>query len=212
MELESIKKSWEQLDNKLKKASEFNHKLVETIISSRVMTTVDKIRKMNRMFFVVLTIELLFMVAVFAGNPFDFKYKLQFIPYGLLFIGIAIAFLNLLHQDSALNKLSPDIRIDQYLNGIVTLYNKNKRFEKWFGVIFLSIGLLVPLSFLPQKIERLGLTKALLDIGIMISVTLVIYLMAFKFGAFKNRNRDKLEQDLAEWKELNALAGEMNNG
>ena len=44
MELEVLKQSWERLDKKIQHAAFFNQTLVERIISSRVITTVDKIK------------------------------------------------------------------------------------------------------------------------------------------------------------------------
>jgi hypothetical protein len=209
MELEVLKKSWDSLDKRMQQATTFNERLVESIISSRVMTTVDKIKRLYNSFYVVLTIEIVLLIGIILGNPFDFKYKLQYLPYGLLLIGVIIAFLNLLHLTRSIRNLSPGLRIDHYLKGIVSIYDRNKRFEKWFGVILLSIGLLVPFSFLPKKLERMGLSGALIDTAIMISISLIIYIIAFKLGAFKNRYKEKLQKDLDEWKELKALAGGM---
>lgn len=209
MELELFKKSWENLDRKMQNAALFNQKLLESIISSRVMTTVDKIKRLYKGFYLVLVVEMIFLIALFLGNPFDFKYTLQFVPYVLLFIGVIVAFINLIYIDKAIGKLSPGSKIDSYVNGIVSIYNRNQRFEKWFGVIFLSVGLLVPLSFLPHKLERLGIAKGLLDLGIMMSVVLILYVVAFKLGAFKNPYKNKLEQDLEEWNKLKALANGM---
>lgn len=211
MELETLKKSWERLDKRIKSAATLNQKLIESIISSRVSTTVGSIKRLYALFYVILAIEIIFLVALFIGNPFDFKYTLQFGPYVLLLAGVVIAFFNLLHIHKAINKLSPGSRIDHYLTNIVSIYDRNKRFEKWFGVIFLSVGLLVvPVSVLPQKIERMGLIGALSEFAIMIAVTLIIYLLAFKLGAFKNRYRLKLEKDLQEWKTLKALSEDIH--
>ncbi len=209
MELELFRTSWEKLDKKMQSAALFNEKLLENIISSRVVTTVDKIKRLYLGFYVVLTLEIVFLIALFIGNPFDFKYKLQFLPYGLLMIGVVVAFINLISLDKAIRKLSPGVRVDHYLKGIVSIYEKNQRFEKWFGMIFLSVGLLTSLSFLPQKIERYGLTKGLLDQFIALAIVLGLYIIAFKLGAFKNRYKDKLQKDLTEWNELKSLVSRM---
>ena len=209
MELEMLKRSWERLDKKIQHAATFNQVLVERIISSRVMTTVDKIKKLYAGFYAVLVIETIVLIGILAGNPFDFKYALQYLPYALLLIGVVIAFFNLLHISRSITRLSANSPIDHYVKGIVSIYDRNKRFEKWFGIIFLSIGFLVPFSFLPNKIERMGVSGALIDIGIMISVTLILYIAAFKFGFFRNRHKEKLQEDLEEWSELKALAEEM---
>jgi hypothetical protein len=209
MELEILKQSWESLDKKIQHAAIFNHTLVERIIASRVMTTVDKIKRLYNGFYVVLSLESIALLAVLGGNPFDFKYTLQYLPYLLLLIGVIIAFLNLLHLSRSIAKLSAKSAIDQYVKGIVSIYDRNKRFEKWFGLSFLAIGFLVPFSFLPNKMARMGLVGALIDTAIMISITWLLFIAAFKFGFFKNRHKEKLQKDLEEWKELKALANEI---
>lgn len=209
MELELLKKSWDNLDKKIQKAAVFNEKLIESIVASKVMTTVGKLKKLYNSFFIVLTIEIIFLVAIFFGNPFDFKYSIQYVPYALLLIVVIIAFVNLVRIAVAIRKLSPASRIDLYVQEIISIYDRNNRFERWFGAISLSVGLLVPLSFLPKKIERYGMAGAWMDIAIMTGITLILYLLAFKFGAFNNPHKEKLKKELEEWKTLRALADDM---
>ncbi|HEX6223368.1 MAG TPA: hypothetical protein VFZ52_03095, partial [Chryseolinea sp.] len=204
MELEMLKQSWASLDKKIQHAAIFNQTLVERIIASRVMTTVDKIKSLYNGFYIVLSVESVALLAVLAGNPFDFKYTLQYLPYALLLIGVIIAFFNLLHLSRSMARLSAKSAIDQYVKGIVSIYDRNKRFERWFGLSFLAVGFLVPFSFLPNKITRLGLVGALIDTGIMIIITWVLFFLAFKFGLFRNRHKERLQKDLDEWKELRA--------
>lgn len=211
MELEVLKRSWENLNKKIEHATVFNQVLVENIISSRVLTTVEKIKRTYTGFYVVLSVEIIFLLGIILGNPFDFHYKLQYLPYVLLLIGVIMAFINLRYLSRSIDKLSAGIRIDQYVKGIVSIYDSNKRFEKWFGVSLLFVGLLVPFSFLPNKIERMGLQGALIDIAIMISVSLVFYIAAFKLGAFRNRHKEKLQKNLTDWEELKTLANEMKD-
>ena len=206
MELEMLEKSWANLDKKMQQASIFNQRLIDTIISSRALSTIDKIKKLYYAFYVVLTIEVVILIGILAGNPFDFKHRLSFVPYGLLLIGVIIAFLNLLSISQSIHRLSPGDAIDQYIKGIVAVYDKNKKFEKWFGISLFSVGLLVPFSFLPAKIERLGVAGALLDTFIMITICLACYAVAFKLGAFKNPYKARLEKDLVDWTELKELA------
>jgi hypothetical protein len=209
MELEVLKQSWERLDKKIQHAAFFNQTLVERIITSRVMTTVDKIKSMYNGFYVVLGIETIALIGILGGNPFDFKYTLQYLPYLLLLIGVIIAFFNLLHLSRSIARLSAKSAIDHYVKGIVSIYDRNKRFEKWFGLSFLAVGFLVPFSFLPNKVARVGVVSALIDTAIMILITWIMFIAAFKFGLFKNRHKEKLQKDLEEWKELKALANEM---
>ena len=91
MELELLKQSWERLDKKIQHTAFFNQTLVERIISSRVKTTVDKIKSLYNGFYVVMSAETIALLGILAGNPFDFKYTLQYLPYLLLLIGVIIA-------------------------------------------------------------------------------------------------------------------------
>ena len=209
MELDVLKQSWERLDKKIQHTAIFNQTLVERIISSRVVTTVDKIKTMYNGFYVVLGVETVALIGILAGNPFDFKYTLQFLPYMLLMIGVVIAFFNLLHISRSIAKLSAKSAIDHYVKEIVAIYDRNKRFEKWFGLSFLAVGFLVPFSFMPNKIARMGVVGALIDTAIMILITWIMFIAAFKFGFFRNRHKEKLQKDLEDWKELKALANEM---
>jgi len=206
MELETLKASWERLDRKMERASLFNEKLVEHIVASKVTTTIDKMKNLYASFYVILSLEIVFFIGVFLGNPFDFKYKIQYVPYGLLLLGVCIAFVNLIILHQAIRKISPKSKVDEYVKNIISIFNQNKKFEKRFGIMFFSAGLLVPLSFLPQKIERLGVADGIKDLAIMISVVVILYALAFKFGAFKNPYKDQLERHLVEWNELQSLA------
>jgi hypothetical protein len=211
MELELMKKSWAVLDKKIQQAVTLNEKLIENIISSRATTTIESIKRLYTFFYTMLIVEFIFIVAILFGNPFDFTFNIQFIPYVLLLSGVTIAFVNLLRISAAIRALSPAVDIGEYLRGIILVYDRNKKFEKWFGVILLSVGLLIPFSFLPQKMERVGYWSALGDIVVMVAITLLLYFLAFKFGAFKNRHKIKLEKDLADWNELKRLSNDLQH-
>jgi hypothetical protein len=206
MELELLKENWSNLETRIKASAAISEKLVDAIIRSRVMTTVDRIRRQYAGFYVVLIAELVFLTALFLGNPFDFRYTLQYIPYVLITIGVLIAFVNLLSIHKSINKISPVISIGDYVKGIVSIYDRNRKFEKWFGTSLFAAALLVPFSFLPQKLDRMSAGHALLDTLIMISVSVVLFFVAVRLGAFRNRNKEKLERDLSEWQELKNLA------
>jgi hypothetical protein len=206
MELELLKENWSNLETRIKASAAISEKLVDAIIRSRVMTTVDRIRRQYAGFYVVLITELVFLTALFLGNPFDFRYTLQYIPYVLITIGVLIAFVNLLSIHKSINKISPVISIGDYVKGIVSIYDRNRKFEKWFGTSLFAAALLVPFSFLPQKLDRMSAGYALLDTLIMLSVSVVLFFVAVRLGAFRNRNKEKLERDLSEWQELKNLA------
>lgn len=211
MELELLKKSWENIERRMQLTSAFNEQLVESIIASRVSTTVESIKRLYTSFYVVLVIEIIALMGVLLGNPFDFHYTLQYVPYGLLLSGVIVAFINLFNISRSIRNLSPVESIGNYIKGIVSIYERNKRFEKWFGIILFSIGLLVPFSFFPNKLQRMTWQGALLDTAIMITITLALFILARKLGLFRNRHKEKLEKELVEWNNLRALANQIEN-
>lgn len=212
MDLELLKENWSNIETRVKASASISEKLIDAIIRSRVMTTMDKIQKRYAGFYVLLIVELVFLTALFVGNPFDFKYTIQYIPYILITIGVLIAFLNLISIHTSINRISAGISVGDYLKGVVSVYDRNKKFEKWFGTSLFAAALLVPFSFLPAKLDRMGAGNALLDTLIMITVSLVLFFVASKLGAFRNRNKEKLERDLSEWQQLKSLVSGMESG
>ena len=208
MELEMLKKSWGNLNERIEHMATFNDKLVDHIISSRVKTTIDKMNRSYTAFYIILAIELIVLIAILLGNPFDFRYNIQYLPYGLLVIGVIVTFSNLLYVHQSILKVSPHNQIDQYLKSIGGIYDRNKRFKMWFGFIFIAIGMLVPFSFLPTKIDQTALLPALTNTILMVAINLIILIAALKLGVFKNRYKVQLDRDLKEWKKLKALAEE----
>lgn len=211
MNLEELKSAWQVYDKKIQTAQVINEKLIESMIRERSFTRISKIKQQYNGFFIILLVELVVLTAVLIGNPFDFKYKLQFVPYAFLIAAVIVAFLNLLKFYKNISGPLSNNSIGTFLKNILDSYERNKIFEKWFGMIFLLIGLMVPLSFLPQKIEKNGLGSSLLETALMMGITFLFYFLAFRFGAFKNRNKEKFGKDLAELNELKAMALELND-
>ena len=61
-------------------------------------------------------------------------------------------------------------------------YEQNNVYEKWSGILFFSVGLIIPLSFLPHKIAQNGLSSALLETALMMSGTQLLYWIASAGG------------------------------
>jgi uncharacterized membrane protein (DUF441 family) len=211
MDLELLKSSWQNMEKKMQQTQAFNEHIIESVIASRVSSTTDRIKSLYRSFYFVLGVEIFALTAVLAGNPFDFIYKYQFIPFALLLCGVVVALINLLGLHRSINRLSPEMRIDNYLKGILSVYDRNKKFEKWFGIILLTVGLMVPFSFLPGKLEKMSLGDALLDTAIPLAVSVIIFVVAMKAGLFRNRNKERLEKELDEWNKLKSLANSLED-
>ena len=154
MELEELKTTWGMYDKKILSTQTITQKLIESMIKERSVSRVERLKKQYFGFFVLLIVEAGFMLAILFGNPFDFKYQIQFLPFLLLLTGIIVAFINLTRYYEKISQPLTNKNIGTYLKSILDFYEKNKTYEKWFGLILLSIGFLVPLSFLPPKIKK----------------------------------------------------------
>jgi len=209
MNLEDLKSAWQVYDKKIQASQAINEKLIESIIKERSVSRVAVIKRQYHFFFFMMAVELVVLAAILIGNPFDFKYRVQFVPYVLVGIGVVVAIFNLLKLYRKLCGPLSNSPIGVFLKNILESYEQNKVFEQWFGVIFLSVGLIIPLSFLPHKMEHNTLTAAILEISLMMLGTLLLYLIAFRLGAFKNRHKEKFSKDLAELNELKAMSLEL---
>ena len=77
--------------------------------------------------------------------------------------------------------------------------------------LILSTAILFPLSFLPRKIERVGLWGGIIETLIPILIAAVMVFIAFKLGAFKERNGKKFEEYTNELEELKSLSDELES-
>ncbi|MBC7885480.1 MAG: hypothetical protein H7X99_08390 [Saprospiraceae bacterium] len=205
MQLEELKTEWQKLERKVELCENLNEKLIHTIISGKSNYILDQMKQKHRALLLILFIEIIALMAVLLGNPFDFRYFIQYLPFVLLIIIILMAAISLFRfHKSIITDLSKN-NLKITIQNILNYFSKNKVYDAYFGSISLAIGLLVPWSFLPNKIDNKGWEAGVTDTLIMMVITIIIYLIAFKSGAFKNRDQEKLSDTMNEWNELQHL-------
>jgi hypothetical protein len=160
-----------------------------------------------------MVICLAFSILVILTNPFDYGYKIQYIPMGIFAICLIILIGGLLHAYRALKDISiTHNNVDDSLKRIIAIYEKPKKFFYNTIIVFLlSQTVLFPLSFLPRHIEKMGLATALVERTIAISIAALILFIAFKLGAFKDRHAEKFKEDLNELQSLKAMSAELKD-
>ena len=211
MNIDEIKTEWKQYSKKLEVSQRLNEHLILSMLKERSRSRVSKIRRNNTIYLVLMLLTLLFLAAIFAGNPFDFKYRLQYIPYGILSIGVLLAIISLVKSFKTFTTNINSVSLDNFLKRTIEEYDKNKKIERWFGVIIFSAGLLTAFSFLPKKLEHKEFWQAIGETAVSMLITIAIYFIAFKLGAFKNKNKEEFENDLKEWNELKNISMELND-
>lgn len=209
MNLEELKAEWQQYNQKLVFSQRLNERLILSMLKERSRSRVSRIRRENWIYMGWMTGTLVFLGGIFAGNPFDFIYTWQYIPYGMLIVGVILAIISLINSLRNFTVNINKANLDTFLKRTIEEYEKNKKIQAAFGIIMLLAGLSSVFSFLPKKLAHKELWPALGETALMIGITLLIYFIAFKSGAFKNRKKEGFENDLKELNELKALSSEL---
>lgn len=211
MNIDQLKTDWQRYNQKLELSQRLNEQLIHSMLKERSRSRIAKIRRDNILYMVLMMMNLVILAAIFAGNPFDFKYLLQYIPYGILTIGVLMAMVSLFKSLQSFNVNLNHVNLDAFLKKTIVEFEKNRKMERWFGIIIVSAGVLTGLSFLPNKLQNKSLEQALTETAVSMGIAVGIYIIAFKLGAFKNRKKEGFENDLKELKELKALAAELGD-
>src|SRR5689334_4614145 len=209
MTLEQLKLEWQLYSQKLAVSQRLNEQLIISMLKERSRSRVSRIRNENWLLVIFMVIELAFVVAIIIGNPFDFKYALQFAPYGILGVGIILAIGTLIKSlvlfSDSLNKVS----LDAFLKKTINEYEKAEKMQGWFGFFMLGGAISSTLSFLPKKLGHTNVWNAIAETAIIMIATLLLYYIAFRLGAFKNRKKKAFENDLKELNELKSISGQL---
>ena len=211
MNIDQLKTDWQRYNQKLELSQRLNEQLIHSMLKERSRSRIAKIRRDNILYMVLMMMNLVILAAIFAGNPFDFKYLLQYIPYGILTIGVLMAMVSLFKSLQSFNVNLNHVNLDAFLKKTIVEFEKNRKMERWFGIIIVFAGVLTGLSFLPHKLKNKPLGQALIETAVSMGIAVGIYIIAFKLGAFKNRKKEGFENDLKELKELKALAAELGD-
>lgn len=211
MNIDQLKTDWQRYNQKLELSQRLNEQLIHSMLKERSRSRIAKIRRDNILYMVLMMMNLVILAAIFAGNPFDFKYLLQYIPYGILTIGVLMAMVSLFKSLQSFNVNLNHVNLDAFLKKTIVEFEKNRKMERWFGIIIVFAGVLTGLSFLPHKLQNKPLGQALIETAVSMGIAVGIYIIAFKLGAFKNRKKEGFENDLKELKELKALAAELGD-
>lgn len=202
MNLEELKSAWQVYDQKLQSSKAINEKIIFSMIRERSNSRIAKIKRENTVLILLMFLELFFLVAIFAGNPFDFNYMWQYVPFLFILVGNIMAIVVLFKVYRMIKKEITDANLSYFLQNMIDGFEKNKKAEGWFGAIMFVSGCLTIFSFLPHKLANKTLPMAVLDTIIPLCICIAIYFIAFKLGAFKNHKSEAFKKDLKELQQL----------
>ena len=215
MELDELKATWKQLDIKLQNTQLISNKIIVSMIRERSSSRLAKVKRRYLFLLLYLAIWLSVGVAVLAGNPFDYSMQLEFAPIFVYCACLSVLTLFLIKinidlQKVEVNQDSISISIKKIIS-IIEKYKNPNQFLSWARrLLLVSTTVLFPLSFLPRKIARVGLQAGLIDTLIPILISAILVFVAYKLGAFKERNADRFKEYLTDLNELKGLSEQMN--
>ncbi len=213
MTIEELKVAWKEYDAKLQSTRLLTEKLVISMIRERSGSRLSQLTRRHVYGLAYMCVMLLVGAAVLAGNPFDYQRPIEYIPIGIYCICMMILIFGMLKAYSELKRVEiNNDNIESSLKKIISVYEKpNRFFHHAIVVLLITSTTLFPLSFLQRKIEKAGLWPGMIDtlIPIVLSVTLVF--IAYRLGAFKERQAEKFRRDMDELNNLKGISEELRN-
>ena len=114
MDIEQLKKEWKQYNRKLEVSQRLNEHVIQSMIRERSRSRVAKIRRESTRYLILMILNLVLLAGIFAGNPFDFTYTVQYIPYAILAVGILLAIGSLMKTFKLFNVNPNDVDLGTF--------------------------------------------------------------------------------------------------
>ncbi|MEJ7780607.1 MAG: hypothetical protein WKF68_13575 [Daejeonella sp.] len=211
MNIDELKTAWQEYDVKLQSTQLLTERIVTTMIRDRSDSRLSELRRTH--FYGLIYMILMFIagIAVLAGNPFDYKQIIEYIPMSIYTICIAILTAGMIRAYMVFSRVEINHdNLERSLKTIISVYeNPNKFFAHAVKMLIFSSTILFPLSFLPRKIEAVGLWPGIIDTLIPIFISVSMVFIAYKLGAFKERQAEKFKMDMEELNNLKGISEEL---
>jgi len=213
MNLNELKRAWQEYDTKLEIAHSLSERVIISMIKERSKSRLSKVKKHYILGVLYMVAWLVVGLAVILGNPFDFNQTFEYLPTAIFCICLSVLILTMIKtymdlQRIEINRDTLDISLNKIIR-ITARYENPGKLPGWTLKLLLSVAVLFPLSFLPRKIERLGIWDGMVDTIIPVSLSVLVLFIAFKLGAFKERNGRKFKEFQVELNELKELSKEL---
>jgi hypothetical protein len=213
MNLDELRTAWKEYDRKLESTQAIQDRIITSMIAERSANRFSGVKNQYRLGLAWMLVCLLFSVIIMATNPFDYRYIIQYIPMCIFAIGVSILLADMAKSYAAFRRiLVTHYNVAEALKRIIAIYEQPKKLIRYTLIIFVfSQIVLLPLSFLPANVDRIGLWPAVLERLIPISIGALLFLLALKLGAFKQRHVDKFREDLSELQSLRKMSDELDS-
>lgn len=127
MNIDQLKTDWKRYNQKLELSQRLNEQLIHSMLKERSRSRIAMIRRDNMLYMILMMANLAILGAIFAGNPFDFEYALQYIPYGILAIGLLLTVVALFKSLQSFNVNLNHVDLDFFLKKTIAEFEKSKK-------------------------------------------------------------------------------------
>lgn len=198
MNLEELKVTWQEYDQKLKATKSINEKIILNMIRDRSGSILSVMRRNGLLTIVLMAVIIWFCMMSIIYNAFDFEYKLQFLP---LAIYVVVAVIFIVYLIKAYINSQVDLYKDSLKESLIKVIATHEKFMSVnlkLGMMFLFAAFLYLVSASFKTFQNEGILKSLIFFagGIMVNAT-ILY-VAKLMGAFKDHHGAKLKNQLKE--------------
>lgn len=211
MNLEELKTAWSAYDRQLKASQRLQEEMITRVITERSSTRFSGVRSGYRLGIAWMVICLSGGVTILMTNPFDYYFVMQYVPIGIFSLTMLILTVGMLNGYQRLTSITVEKEtVEVSLKQIIQEYERPRKLMLYTLITLLfSTVILFPLSFLPAAIQKLGLAMALAERLIPIGISALLLFIAYKLGAFRERDAPGFKNDLSELEQLKQLSNEL---
>ncbi|MDT3405175.1 hypothetical protein [Mucilaginibacter terrae] len=210
MNIDDLKATWQQYDQKLQASQTLSQRIIESIIAEKSQSRLSRVQNHFTVGCFILLLWLMISIAILTGNPFDYQNSYEYVPVVLLALSL-VAMLVLLGK--AIIELKEidlsQTNLAKALKQVINVYSKPRKFLKYAFIMMFSAGLLFPLSFLPRKLNHSTMAEALTNTAGPMAISIILFYITHKFGALEDVAGKRFKQYLHELEEMNAVSKEL---
>lgn len=210
MQIDELKTAWKEFDQSLKNSTAMNEKMITTLIRERSRSRLSKFKREYIFFLVLSLVWSTVFAAILVGNPFDFTYTIQYLPTILLSLAMLVTLIRLYKSLELFKTNFDQTDLLRTLKNVIHLYERHQQLAGAVISFMIAGGVLFTFSFMPARIAAKGLWTAILEMLLITAISLFIYFLAFRLGAFnKHKHAPGFNQDLHELEQLKAIVKEL---
>nr|WP_199083359.1 hypothetical protein [Pedobacter sp. ASV19] len=213
MNLDELKGAWNAYSDRVKTTADIEEEAIAGMVREKSGSVVSRIQKSYIYGISMAGFYALCFVALILGNAFDYTYSLQFIPLLLMLACFIVVLVLLLYARAGLKRADLYLQSPQmYLDEVIKAYRKPQRFLFSLVVlVFVSSSILIPLTFLPRKLEHEDVWYSLAQVFLPLVMVAVVYLAAKRMGYLNKKQWYGFKTNLEELNKLKRLASELKD-